>query len=67
MNIFTFATTVLSALYLLAIIERLTCPVIEEDGQPVALDNYSEMEWENTRDYYTAADHGYGHESSWDF
>ena len=67
MNIMAFATTILGALYLIAVVERLTQPVIYEDNEPIALDNSAEMEWENTRDYYIAADHGFGCESSWDF
>lgn len=67
MNIFNLATTILGALYLLALAERFSLPVIEENGEPIGLDNSAEMEWENTRDYYTAASHGFGHESSWDF
>ena len=67
MNLFNIATTVLSALYLLAIIERLALPVIYEDNEPVALDNSAEMEWLDTRDYYIAADHGFGCEGNWDF
>lgn len=59
MTFFNLATTILGSLYLLAIVERFTLPVILEDGEPIALDNTCEMEWENTRDYYLAADNGY--------
>ena len=51
----------------MAVIERLTQPVIYEDNEPVALDNSAEMEWENTRDYYIAADHGFASGGSWGF
>jgi len=67
MNLFNAATTILCVLYFFAILERLTMPVIYEDAKPTALDNSAEMEWLDTRDYYIAADHGFGCESSWDF
>jgi hypothetical protein len=53
------ATTILGAMYLLAIVERLTRPEIIEDGESMGYDNEAEQEWENTRDYYLAASHDY--------
>lgn len=68
MNVIIF---ILFAYYLAALAERLTKPEIIElvDGEPQSMgyDNYYEIEYLNTRDYYTAADHGFGHESDWDF
>ena len=58
---------ILFAYYLAALAERIAAPEIIEDGESKGLDQYYESEYLNTRDYYLAADHGFGHESDWDF
>ena len=60
MNAMNLAMSILGAFYLLALLERLTQPeLINENGESMGYDNYAEMQWENTRDYYLAADNGY--------
>jgi hypothetical protein len=64
MNAMNLAITFLLVLYFLAVAERLTQPeIIGDDGESMGYDNYAEMQWENTRDYYLAADNGY--EGDW--
>lgn len=51
---------ILTAFYLLAMVERFTQPeLINDDGESEGYDNYAEQQYNNTRDYYLAADNGY--------
>lgn len=67
----TICLFILLACYLAAVAERIVRPEIIElvdgEAQSMGYDNQYEIEYLNTRDYFTAADHGFGHESDWDF
>ena len=68
MTAMNLSITFLLAFYFLAIAERFTKPeIINEEGESEGLDQYYEQQYNATRDYYLAAEHGFGHESSWDF
>lgn len=60
MNAMNLSLTILGVFYFLALVERLTQPeIIGDNGKSMGYDNYAEMQWENARDYYLAADNGY--------
>ena len=60
MNAMNLSILILTAFYLLAVVERFTQPeIINDEGESEGLDQYYEQQYNNTRDYYLAADNGY--------
>lgn len=57
MNAMNLSILILTAFYLLTVLERLTQPeIIGDDGESEGLDQYYEQQY---RDYTIAADRGY--------